>query len=127
MVGGGDLDVIIGRVVALQKCFVSLGDAVNHEERRRQLDEVKNHIETVMIPRLVTSLGNLEPWKGGSGGKNQGSEGEILRLTNVFAAMERKETVQRVIRECRLRVFVKHWDNLSRTMEVSPLRQRRDL
>ncbi|XP_055353638.1 uncharacterized protein LOC129599429 isoform X2 [Paramacrobiotus metropolitanus] len=116
VIANGDLDAIVARLVALQKCFISLSGAANYDNRREQLQDVKNRIESVLIPRLISVLSSMEPWRVGSGTNVvHGSESLALKIISVFTTMERKDALKRVLNECRLKQMVKHWDDTATT------------
>jgi hypothetical protein len=117
----GDLEAISGRLSALQKCFVSLGDSAEHEQRRVQLDDVKNSVESFLIPRLVSGLSAASPWKNSSSSMRHpaGSEGLALKIVHIFNLMERTETLKRILRDCRQRQFIARWEELLKTSQVN--------
>ncbi|OQV16600.1 putative Conserved oligomeric Golgi complex subunit 7 [Hypsibius exemplaris] len=119
LIGSGDLEAILGRLAALQKCFVQLGESVDHEARRIQLDDVKNNIESFLIPRLVAGLAAVPPWKSQGNARTVGAGSDVLalKIVQIFDLMQRTETLRRILNDCRQRQFVGHWDDLIKALQ----------
>ncbi|XP_019849814.1 PREDICTED: conserved oligomeric Golgi complex subunit 7-like [Amphimedon queenslandica] len=101
-----DVDQISEKVIRMQQSLNVLHDVPDYEDRRKLLESLKNRLEALLSPKLITSFNNHNTI-------------DAQRLVDVFKGMEREGRVKEYYIQCHKNTVQQLWQSLQDKKDTS--------
>lgn len=102
----GDMEVIAAKIISMQQCLGVLVHTPDYEDKRLQLESLKNRLEAIASPQLVQAFSSKHL-------------DEVHKLVHIFTSMERLPQLVSYYEKCQKAFYCQEFKRLVEVSEDS--------